>query len=100
MPKIDVRNLLIEQSVDYPLPVKKAVEGNARKRLGRAAGLTQFGVNICTLKSGADLIAAARKTKSILFMCSRRGGLCEDNGKTVRKAGETAVWKAGVPNSH
>jgi uncharacterized cupin superfamily protein len=29
------------------------VQGRARKRLGRAAGLTQFGVNICTLKPGA-----------------------------------------------
>jgi len=53
MPKIDIDKLPLDQSSDYPPPFKKAVEGRARKRLGRAADLTQFGVNICTLKPGA-----------------------------------------------
>ena len=42
----------------YPAPFNKAVEGRERKRLGRAAGLTQVGVDICTLKPGGLLIAA------------------------------------------
>ena len=53
MPKIDIDKITLDSSTNYPPPFNKAVEGRARKRLGRTAGLTQFGVNICTLKPGA-----------------------------------------------
>ena len=54
MPKIDINTLPLDRSTGYPPPLNKAVEGRERQRLGRAAGLTQFGVNICTLKPGAS----------------------------------------------
>jgi uncharacterized cupin superfamily protein len=53
MPKIDIDKIQIDVSTGYPPPFNKAVEGRSRKRLGRAAGLDHFGVNICTLKPGA-----------------------------------------------
>jgi uncharacterized cupin superfamily protein len=53
MPKIDIEKLPLDQSTGYPPPFDKVVEGRSRQRLGRAAGLTQFGVNICTLKPGS-----------------------------------------------
>ena len=52
MPKIDIDNVPLDRSTGYPPPYNKAVEGRERKRIGRTAGLTQFGVNICTLKPG------------------------------------------------
>jgi uncharacterized cupin superfamily protein len=54
MPKIDIDQIPLDTSTNYPPPFNKAVEGRARKRLGRAAGLIQLGVNICTLKPGAE----------------------------------------------
>src|SRR5262245_44591232 len=72
----------------------KMVEGRARKRLGRAAGLTQFGVNICTLKPGA---ASSRrhwheKEDELVYALEGQVVLCEDDGETP--------LKAGVPNGH
>ena len=52
MPKIDIDKIQIDVSTGYPPPFNRAVEGRSRKRLGRAAGLDHFGVNICTLKPG------------------------------------------------
>ena len=49
MPKIAIDKIALDAATNYPSPFNKAVEGRARKRLGRAAGLTQFGVNLCTL---------------------------------------------------
>ena len=37
----------------YPDPFWKPIVGRERKRLGNAVGLTQFGVNLTTLKPGA-----------------------------------------------
>src|SRR6187401_1876695 len=53
MPKIDIDQVAIDTATGYPPPFNKAVEGRSRKRLARAAGLTHFGVNVCTLKPGA-----------------------------------------------
>jgi uncharacterized cupin superfamily protein len=53
MPKIDIDKITPDIATGYPSPFNKAVEGRSRKRLARAAGLSHFGVNICTLKPGA-----------------------------------------------
>ena len=53
MPKIDIDKIALDTATGYPPPFDKAVEGRSRQRLARAAGLTQFGVNLCTLKPGA-----------------------------------------------
>src|SRR5262249_2050069 len=76
MPKIDIDKITIDTATGYPSPFNKAVEGRSRKRLARFAGLTQFGVNICTLKPG------------------------EDGGETVLRPGDVVAWKAGVANGH
>ncbi|MGB8617357.1 MAG: transcriptional regulator, partial [Pseudolabrys sp.] len=53
MPRIDIDKVPIDTATGYPPPFNKPVDGRSRKRLARAAGLTQFGVNVCTLKPGA-----------------------------------------------
>ena len=53
MPKIDIDNLKTDSMTGYPEPFRQIVLGRVRKRLGNAAGLTQFGVNLTTLKPGA-----------------------------------------------
>jgi uncharacterized cupin superfamily protein len=102
MPKIDIANIPLDAATNYPPPFNKAVEGRARKRLGRAAGLTQFGVNICTLKPGA---ASSQRhwhenEDELVYVLEGEVVLCEDGGETVLKAGDAAAWKAGVANGH
>ena len=102
MPKIDVGKIPIDTSTGYPPPFNKAVEGRSRKRLGRTAGLTHFGVNICTLKPGAASSQRHwhEKEDELVYVLEGEVVLCEDDGETVLKPGDAAAWKAGVANGH
>jgi uncharacterized cupin superfamily protein len=102
MPKIDIENLPLDRSTGYPPPFNKAVEGRERKRIGRAAGLTQFGVNICTLKPGASSSQRHwhENEDELAYVLEGEVVLCEDGGETTLKAGDAAAWKAGVANGH
>ena len=102
MPKIDIDKIPLDTATGYPPPFNKAVEGRARKRLGRAAGLTQFGVNLCTLKPGAASSQRHWHENEDEFVYVLQGEvvLREDGGETVLKPGDAAGWKAGVPNGH
>jgi uncharacterized cupin superfamily protein len=102
MPKIDIASIKLDTSTGYPPPYDKAVQGRSRKRLGRAAGLTQFGVNRCTLKPGA---ASSQRhwhenEDEFVYVLEGEVTLCEDDGETVLKPGDSAGWKAGVANGH
>ena len=102
MPKIDIDEISVDTSTGYPPPFNKAVEGRSRKRLARAAGLSHFGVNICTLKPGA---ASSQRhwhegEDELVYVLEGEVVLREDGGETVLKPGDAAAWKAGVPNGH
>ena len=102
MPKIDIDKIPIDTATGYPPPFNKAVDGRSRKRLARAAGLTHFGVNVCTLKPGAASSQRHWHEKEDEFVYVLQGEvvLHEDGGETVLKPGDAAAWKAGVPNGH
>jgi uncharacterized cupin superfamily protein len=102
MPKIDIAKIPIDTSTGYPPPFNKAVEGRSRKRLGRTAGLTHFGVNICTLKPGAASSQRHwhEKEDELVYVLEGEVVLCEDDGETILKPGDSAAWKAGVANGH
>ncbi|HMF21708.1 MAG TPA: cupin domain-containing protein [Pseudolabrys sp.] len=102
MPKIDIDKIPIDTSTGYPAPFNKAVEGRSRKRLARAAGLTHFGVNICTLKPGAASSQRHwhEKEDELVYVLSGEVVLREDSGEIVLKPGDVAAWKAGVANGH
>jgi uncharacterized cupin superfamily protein len=102
MPKIDIDKIQLDTSTGYPSPFSKAVEGRARKRLARAAGLTHFGVNICTLKPGAASSQRHwhEKEDELVYVLEGEVVLREDDGETILKPGDAAAWKAGVPNGH
>ena len=102
MPKIDIEKIPLDTSTTYPPPFNKVVEGRARRRLARSAGLTHFGVNICTLKPGA---ASSQRhwhegEDELVYVLEGEVVLREDGGETVLKPGDAAAWKAGVPNGH
>lgn len=102
MPKIDIANIALDTSSAYPPPYNKAVEGRSRKRLGNAVGLSQFGVNVCTLKPGAasSLRHWHRNEDEFVYVLEGEVTLCEDSGETVLRPGDAAGWKAGVANGH
>lgn len=102
MPKIDIDAVPTDASTNYPKPFDKVVQGRSRKRLARAAGLTQFGVNICTLKPGA---ASSQRhwhenEDEFVYVLEGEVVLVEDGGETVLKPGDAAAWKAGIANGH
>ena len=102
MPKVDIAKVTPDTSTGYPPPFNKAVEGRSRKRLGRAAGLTQFGVNLCTLKPGA---ASSQRhwhenEDELVYMLEGEVVMRENGGETVLKPGDVAAWKAGVADGH
>ncbi|MBV8792694.1 MAG: cupin domain-containing protein [Pseudolabrys sp.] len=102
MPKIDIDKVPIDTATGYPVPYNKAVEGRSRKRLARAAGLEQFGVNVCTLEPGA---ASSQRhwhenEDEFVYVLSGEVVLKEDGGEVVLKPGDAAAWKAGVQNGH
>ena len=102
MPKIDIDNLKTDSLTGYPEPFRQIVLGRVRKRLGNAVGLTQFGVNLTTLKPGA---ASAQRhwhaaEDEFVYVLAGEVVLCEDGGGVVMRPGDAAGFKAGVANGH
>jgi uncharacterized cupin superfamily protein len=102
MPKIDIAAVKVDTHTGYPEPFRRAQLGRSRKRLGNAAGLDQFGVNLATLKPGA---ASSQRhwhanEDEFVYMLSGELVLCEDGGETLLRPGDAAGWKAGVGNGH
>jgi uncharacterized cupin superfamily protein len=102
MPKIDIAALPIDARTGYPPPHDKLVAGRSRKRLGASAGLTQFGVNLTTLKPGSA--SALRhwhdNEDEFVYVLEGELTLVENEGEMVLKPGDAAGFKAGVANGH
>jgi uncharacterized cupin superfamily protein len=102
MPKIDIAALPLESNTNYPDPFWKDVVGRERKRLGNAVGLSQFGVNLTTLKPGAWSSQRHwhRNEDEFVYVLEGELVLCEDHGETVLKPGDAAGWKADSKIGH
>ena len=102
MPKIDIDALRIDARRGYPPPHDEKVAGRSKRRLGDAAGLTQFGVNLTTLKPGA--VSSLRhwhdNQDEFVYLLEGELTLIEDDGETVLRPGDAAGFKAGVANGH
>jgi uncharacterized cupin superfamily protein len=55
--KINIVKARARTGSRYPKPFDEPCQNRTRRRLGRAAGLTQFGVNLLELGLGADLVS-------------------------------------------
>jgi uncharacterized cupin superfamily protein len=102
MPKIDLARVPVEVRNIYPEEFAKVVAGRARQRVGDAAGLTQFGVNICRLKPGAasSLRHWHREEDELIYVIEGEVTLVEEGGETLLRPGDFAGFKANVPNGH
>jgi uncharacterized cupin superfamily protein len=102
MPKIDISKIPTDARTAYPAPYDRVVVGRERKRLGNAAGLDQFGVNLTTLKPGAS--SALRhwheREDEFIYMLEGELVLIEDGGETLLLPGDAAGFKANSGNGH
>ena len=102
MPKIDIGALRVDTRRGYPPPHDERVAGRSKKRLGDAVGVTQFGVNLTTLKPGSasTLRHWHENEDEFVYVLEGELTLIEDEGETILKAGDAAGFKAGVANGH
>jgi uncharacterized cupin superfamily protein len=102
VPKIDIAKIPVDTRTGYPPPHDRVVVGRERKRLGNAAGLDQFGVNLTTLKPGAasGLRHWHEREDELVYILEGEVVLVEDDGETVLKAGDAAGFKANSRIGH
>jgi uncharacterized cupin superfamily protein len=86
----------------YPAPYDRELAGRAKRVLGDAFGLTQYGVNLTTLPPGCW--SAHRHWHELedefIFVTAGEITLIDDLGEHVLTPGMCAGFKAGIPNGH
>lgn len=102
MPKIDVDTAPAFKGSFYPPPYDAPCKDREGIRLGVAAGLTQFGVNLVTLPPGtwSSQRHWHAKEDELVHVLSGELVLIEDDGETMLKTGDSAAWPAGVRDGH
>jgi uncharacterized cupin superfamily protein len=102
MPKIDVDAAPTRVGSAYPPPYDEPCKGRRRWKLGDAAGLTQFGVNLLRLPAGGWSSQRHWHTAEDEFVWVVEGEvvLVTDEGEQVLVAGDCAGFPAGAPNGH
>ena len=102
MPKIDLDGVPVFRGSRYPKPFDEPCKERQGLRLGIAAGLSQFGVNLVTLTPGtwASQRHWHEKEDEFVYVVSGELVLVEDEGEVVLGPGDCAGWKAGVHNGH
>jgi uncharacterized cupin superfamily protein len=100
--KIDVNSAATVTGSRYPPPYHAACAARVRQRLGDAAGLTQFGVNLTRLPAGAW--SSQRHWHSaedeFLYVLEGELVLVTDGGEEILRAGDCAGFQAGTPDGH
>ena len=103
MPKrIDSKALPVSTGSAYPAPFDKPCAARARQRLGDAAGLTDFGVNLLRLPPGSWSSQRHWHAAEDEFVLIIEGEvvLVTDSGEEVLKVGDGAGFKAGIKDGH
>jgi uncharacterized cupin superfamily protein len=100
--RIDITKLPIITGSGYPTPFDMPCATRARQRLGDAAGLTDFGVNLMRLPPGAW--SSQRHWHSaedeFVFIVDGEVVLVTDTGEELLRPGDCAGFKAGVKDGH
>jgi uncharacterized cupin superfamily protein len=100
--RIDPAALAPVVGTTYPSPFDEPCRTRVRTRLGNAAGLTQFGVNLLRLPPGAW--SSQRHwhvgEDEFVYVLSGEVVLVTDAGEEVLRAGDAAGFQAGDQNGH
>lgn len=99
---IDPQEIPERTSTGYPAPFRAWVAGRSRRRLGAAAGLKNFGVNITRLAPGAA--SALRHWHSLqdefIYVLEGELTLMTNAGEKILKPGMCAGFPAGEADGH
>nr|WP_294846508.1 cupin domain-containing protein [uncultured Sphingomonas sp.] len=102
MPKVDLSQIEQTGATGYPPPYSNDVAGRLYRRVGRATGLTDIGVSHCVLEPGAW--SSQRHwhegIDEFVVMLSGEAVLVEEDGETILRSGDMAVFPKNVPNGH
>ena len=103
MPKLDITVAPVKRGAAFlPEPFASRLAQRWSYRLGEAAGLTQFGVNLVTVDPGG--VGSIRhwhlREDEFAIVLDGELILVEDDGETTLRAGDCAAWKAGEPVGH
>ena len=100
--KIDIPSAPFVTGARYPMPYDAPCAPRQRWRLGDAAGLTQFGVNLLRLPAGAW--SSQRHWHSaedeLIYVLEGEVVLVTDDGEELLATGDCAGFKAGDANGH
>src|SRR4028119_669443 len=102
MPKIDLDAIEATATTTYPPPFDREVRGRWYRRLGPAAGLTDFGVTHVRLEPGAW--SSQRhwhpEADEFVVMIAGEAVLIDDNGEHPMTAGDSAAFPKNDGNGH
>jgi len=100
--RIDIAALTPVVGTLYPPPFDLPCHGRERTKLGDAAGLSQFGVNLCRLPPGAWSSQRHWHTggDEFVYVLSGEVVLVTDGGEEVLRAGDAAGFPAQDTNGH
>ena len=100
--RIDVAAVAAVMGSLYPPPFDQPCRNRERRRLGDAAGLSKFGVNLLRLPPGSW--SSQRHWHShedeFVYVLAGEVTLVSEAGTEVLRAGDAAGFKAGDPNGH
>ena len=100
--KIDIGTAPVVSGTMYPPPYDVPCRKRSRTRLGDAAGLVQFGVNLCRLPPGAWSSQRHWHTHEdeLIYVLEGEVVLVTDDGEEVLRPGDCAGFRAGDANGH
>lgn len=102
MPRIDIANAPVRTGTGYPAPHDAPCRERRRVQLGDAGGLTDFGVNLLTLKPG---VWSSQRHWHLLedefvYVVSGEVVLVTDAGESVLRAGDCAAFPKNDGDGH
>jgi uncharacterized cupin superfamily protein len=101
-PALDPRTVQVRTGSSYPEPFRQAVAGRAKRALGDALGLDQFGVNLVELPPGSW--SSQRHWHShedeFVYVLDGEATLVTDAGEQVLGPGMAAGFAAGARDGH
>ena len=102
MKKLDLAAISVESGSNYPPPFDAPCEGSSWRRLGRAAGLTAFGVNLARIPPGVWSSQRNWHSHEDEFVMVVEGELTlvTDSGEETLRPGDCAAFKAGDNDGH
>ena len=101
-PALDPGDVTSSNATGYPEPYRSRVAGRHKRRLGDAAGLKNFGVNLTTLDPGAQSSMRHwhEKQDEFVFVLEGEATLVTNAGRQKLGPGMCAGFPAGRADGH